>query len=166
MFGPDFTITLERLVQVLDRLAEKGLKMKARKCWLFQEEILCLAHVVSARGIGANPAKCQQVRAWPIPRDLHEVRLFVRLCSYYQRYIQGFTELAAPLYELATKGTEFEWTARRDEAFEKLKAALTSVPVLGFPKEEGEWYLDMNASEVGTGAVLSQMQDGEERVIA
>ena len=55
---------------------------------------------------------------------------------------------------------------RRDEAFKKLKMALTSAPVLGFPEEEGEWYLDTDASEVGKGAVLSQMQDGEERVIA
>ena len=56
----------------------------------------------------ADPAKCQQVRDWPVPRDLHEMRLFVGLCSYYRRHIQGFTELAAPLYELATKGTDFE----------------------------------------------------------
>ena len=51
-----------------------------------------------------DPAKCQQVRDWPVPRDLHEVRSFVGLCSYYRRHIQGFMELAAPLYELATKG--------------------------------------------------------------
>ena len=61
---------------------------------------------------------------------------------------------------------KFEWTARRDEAFENLKVALTSAPVLGFLNEKGEWYLNTDASEVGTGAVLSQMQDGEERVIA
>ena len=84
---------------------------------------------------------------------------------YYRRHIQGFTELAAPLYELATKGTEFEWTAWQ-EAFEQLKTALTSAPLLGFPREEGQWYLDTDASDVGTRAVLSQMQDGEERVIA
>ena len=88
------------------------------------------------------------------------------LCSYYRRHIQGFTELAAPLYELATKGTDFEWTERRNEAFGQLKKALTSAPILGFPREEGLWYLDTNASDVGTGAVLSQIQDGEERVIA
>ena len=85
---------------------------------------------------------------------------------YYRRHIQGFMELATPLYELATKGTDFEWTERRNEAFSQLKNALTSVPILGFPREEGLWYLDTDASDVGTGAVLSQIQDGEERVIA
>ena len=166
VFGPDFGTTLARLEKVLDRLGEAGLKLKAKKCQLFQEEIPFLGHIVSAAGIGADPTKCQQVRDWPVPRDLHEVRSFVGLCSYYRRHIQGFTELAAPLYELATKGTEFEWTDRRHEAFGQLKNALTSAPILGFPREDGLWYLDTDASDVGTGAVLSQVQDEEERVIA
>ena len=99
------------------------------------EETLAVRAVGSA--IGTDPAKCQQVRDWPVPRDLHEVRSFVGLCSYYRRHIQGFTELAAPLYELATKGTDFEWTERRHEAFGQLKNALTSAPILGFPQEDG-----------------------------
>ena len=121
---------------------------------------------MSAAGIGTDPAKFQQVRDWPVPRDLHKVRSFIGLCSYYRRHIQGFTELAGPLYELATKGTDFEWTERRHEARGQLKNALTSAPILGFPREDGLWYLDTDASDVGTGAVLSQVQDEEDRVIA
>ena len=114
---------------------------------------------MSAAEIGADPAKCQQVRDWPVPRDLHEVRSSVGLCSYYRRHIQGFTELAAPLKELATKGKDFEWTERRHEARGQLKNALTSVPILRFPREVGLSHLDTDASNVGTGAVLSQIQD-------
>ena len=119
VFGPDFETTLARLESVLDRLGLAGLKLKAKKCQLFQEEIPFLGHIVSAAGIGADPAKCQQVRDWPVPRDLHEVRSFVGPCSYYRRHIQGFTELAAPLYELATKGTNFEWTERGIQVIEE-----------------------------------------------
>ena len=126
-----------------------GLKLKAKKCRLFREEIQFLGHLVLAKGIGTDPAKCQQVRAWPVLRDLHEVRSFFGLCSYYRRHNQRFTELA-------TKGTEFVWTVQRDEAFEKLKTALTSASVLGLPREEGQWYFNMDANEVGKGAVLSQ----------
>ena len=97
------------------------------------------------------------MKASPVPKDLQDVRSFIGLSSYYQRHIPGYTELAAPQYELARKGTEFEWTDWWDEGFESLKAGL----ILGFPREEGQWYLDMDASEVGTGA-----QNGEERVIA
>ena len=167
VFGPDFGTTLARLESVLDQLGGGGgLKLKAKKCQLFQEEIPFLGHIVSAAGIGADPAKCQQVWDWSVPPDLHEVRSFVGLCSYYRRHIQGFTELATPLYELATKGTNFEWTDRRHEAFRQLKNALTSAPILGFPREDGLWYLDTDASDVETGAVLSQVQDEEIRVIA
>ena len=78
----------------------------------------------------------------------------------------GFHGAGRPLYELATKGTDFEWTERRHEAFGQLKNALTNAPILGFPREDGLWYLDTDASDVGKGAVLSQVQDEEERVIA
>ena len=62
MFGPNFATTLERLQRVLDRLGTEGLQLKAKKCQLFQEEIPFLGHIVSASGVGADPAKCQQVR--------------------------------------------------------------------------------------------------------
>ena len=165
VFGPDFGTTLARLESVLDRLGAAELKLKAKKCQLFQEEIPFLGHIVSAAGIGADPVKCQQVWDWPVPRDLHEVQSFVGLWSYYRRHIQGFTELAAPLYELATKGTDLEWTERRNEAFQQLKNALTSAPILGFPLEEGLWYLDTDGAfpdsvRGGTGHCLRQQVAG------
>ena len=106
----------------------------------------------------------------PVPRS-HSVSRMNRRGSdkvptSKRRHIQGFTELAAPLYELATKGTEFEWTDRRHVAFGQLKNTLTSAPILGFPREDGPWYLDTDASDMGRGAVLSQVQDEEEWVIA
>ena len=61
VFGPDFGTTLARLESVLDWLGKAGLKLKAKKCQLFQEEIPFLDHIVSAAGIGADPTKCQQI---------------------------------------------------------------------------------------------------------
>ena len=117
---------------------------------------------MSASGVGADPAKCQQVKYWLVPRDLPEVLSFVGLCLYYRRHIHSFTELAAPLYELATKGTDFEWTKRRDEAFNELKAALTKAPILGFPL--GRWavvprYRGKRRRD-GSGAVSSAGRGG------
>ena len=72
-------------MRVLDHLGEVGLKLKTKKCQLFCEEIAYLWHIVLAKGIRADSPKCEEVRAWPVPRDLHDVRLFVGLCSYYRR---------------------------------------------------------------------------------
>ena len=77
VFGPDFETMLARLESVLDQLGTGGLKLKAKKCQLFQVEIPFLGHIVSAAGIGADPAKCQQVRDWPVPRDLPKIQSFV-----------------------------------------------------------------------------------------
>ena len=77
----------------------------------------------------------------------------------------GFHGAGRPLIRTSDQG-DFEWTDRRHEAFGQLKNALISAPILGFPREDGLWYLDTDASDVGTGAVLSQVQDEEERVIA
>ena len=74
VYGLDFATTLGRLEIVLDWLGTAGLKLKAKKCQLFQEEIPFLGHIVSAAGIGADPAKCRQVQDWPVPKDLYEVR--------------------------------------------------------------------------------------------
>ena len=67
VFRPDFETTLEWLTRVLDHLGEVGLKLKPKKCQLSQEDMQFLGEVISAKGIGADPDKCEQVRAWPSP---------------------------------------------------------------------------------------------------
>ena len=80
VFGPDFMTTLERLTRVLDRLGEARLKLKAKKYQLLQEEIQFLGHIISARGRGTDPSKCEQNRAWPVPKDMHNLS-FSLVCA-------------------------------------------------------------------------------------
>ena len=93
-------------------------------------------------------------------RGLHEVWPFVGLCSYYGRHIPRFTELVASLNELATKETDFGWTSQRHGAFESLKTALTQAPILGFPREEGQWYLDTDGVNGGFPWCMSIIKNG------
>lgn len=88
------------------------------------------------------------------------------MASYYRRFVRNFAAVACPLYELTKKNAYFKWTPTCQEAFEKLKNLLTSTPILGYPHDSGELILDTDASNVGIGSVLSQMQDVEERVLA
>jgi len=87
------------------------------------------------------------------------------LCQYYRRFVPNFSETAKPLHDLTKKGTQFQWTDDCQRAFDNLKAALSGATVLALPHDEGEFILDCDASDLAIGAVLSQVQDGEERPI-
>ena len=74
--------------------------------------------------------------------------------------------IAKPLHQLTEKGRQFQWTPECDQAFETLKDSLTTAHILGFPMDEGNYTLDTDASDFGMAGVLSQSQDGVERVIS
>ena len=94
-----------------------------------------------------------------------DVRSFLGLCSYYRRFVRGFADIARPLHRLTEKGADFRWTAECQAAMDTLKAALTTTPLLTYPKENAPFVLDTDASGSAIGAVLSQRQDDEERVV-
>ncbi|KAL7872808.1 hypothetical protein AOLI_G00118790 [Acnodon oligacanthus] len=86
--------------------------------------------------------------------------------SWASPIVLDFAAIAKPLHELTKKNARFRWTPECQDAFETLKSSLTTTPVLGYPRDNGELILDTDASNFGIGAVLSQMQDGAERVLA
>lgn len=157
---------IKRLEEVLTRIETAGLKLKPKKCHLFRRKVDFLGHVVSGQGIATNPEKIKAVEEWGTPKDLHEVRSFLGLCSYYRRFIKGFSTIAKPLTRLTEKGREFDWGQEQEEAWLELKGKLVSSPVLAYPDPGLQFILDTDASGYGIGAVLSQVQNGEERVIA
>jgi len=165
-----FSKTLEehtrRLELLFERLRLAKLKLKPFKCHLMQVEIAFLGHVVSKDGVLTDRAKIEAVRTWPTPTSFTEVRSFLGLASYYRRFVDSFAKKAIPLYRLAEKGRQFEWTDECELAMQSLKEALMSSPVLALPTDEGIYVLDTDASNFSIGAVLSQIQEGEERVIA
>ena len=83
VMGRTFEEELERLKEVFERLARAGLKLKPKKCFLFQKRVSYLGHVVTEEGIAADPEKVEQVRTWPIPENSTEVKSFLGLASYY-----------------------------------------------------------------------------------
>jgi len=131
-----------------------------------QTEIAFLVHVISKDGVSTDPAKIEAVNECPIPTCLTEVRSFLGFASYYRRFVDSFAQKAIALYRLAEKGRQFKWTEYCNIALQSLKDALISAPVLALPRDEGMYMLDTDASNFSIGAVLSHMQDGEERVIA
>ena len=166
VFSRDFDSHVERLREIFSRLKSANLKLHMKKCCLFQQRVSFLGHVLTKDGIEVQPEKVEAVRDWPTPRSLTEVRSFVGLCSYYRRFISGFADMAAPLHDLTRKNARFRWGPEQDGAFRQLKRRLMTAPILGMPRDEGTYYLDADASDVGLGAVISQDQDGQEVVLA
>lgn len=167
VFGRTFDIHLQNLKEVFQRLAEANLKLNPEKCMFFQEQVSFLGHLVSEAGIAVDPEKTKTVQNWPVPSNVRELRSFVGLCSYMRKFITGFSSICKPLHVLTQKDRQFVWDDQCQTAFEKLKQALTTAPVLGFPQEsQGIFIVDADASNDALGSVLSQVQEGTERVIS
>ena len=158
VFSRDSDTHIQHLQEVFERLRSANLKLHVKKCFLFLRKVAFLGHVISESGIEVQEDKVATVRDWPTPKNLSELRSFLGLCSYYRRFILGFADIAAPLHCLLRKEAKFIWTSEQEEAFNCLKQRLTTAPVLGMPTNEGQFYLDCDASNVGLGAVLLQKQ--------
>jgi len=106
-----------------------------------------------------------RIMSWPIPKNVKEIRRFLGTCSYYRKFIQNFAKIANPLHRLTEKNVIFHWNIECDQAFNTLKKALTTSPILTYPCLEKDFILDTDASGTGVGAVLSQTgEDGKEHV--
>ena len=113
-----------------------------------------------------DPQKTSKVEEWPIPTKIQEVQQFLGLANYYRRFIQNFAIIAVPLHKLIERNRAFKWTEECNQAFNTLKMCLTSAPILALPDWSKPFILDTDASDVGIGAVLSQIhQDGSEHAI-
>ncbi|GFT76110.1 retrovirus-related Pol polyprotein from transposon 17.6 [Trichonephila clavipes] len=145
---------------------EAGLKLNSKKCLFAAQEVKILGHLVSSNGVRPNPDKIKAVRNFPTPKNIHDIRSFLGLCSYFRRFIKGFCYLAEPLQSLLKSGVEFHWGPEEVESFNSLKKALTSDPVLGMYDERASTEIHTDASGYGIGAVLVQIQNNVEKVIA
>ena len=126
VFGSTFEELLHRTKVLFQRIRDAKLKLKPSKCSFFRREVSFLGFIVSAAGIGTQPEKVKCVVEWLTPSNLHEVRSFLGLCSYYRRFVAGFATIAAPLHALTKKNAVFRWTEECDGAFRSVKRSLTT----------------------------------------
>jgi hypothetical protein len=99
------------------------------------------------------------VREWPTPKNKHEVRSFLRLCAYYRRFISGLANIAKQLTKLTEHKQSSQWTPEAEVAFQTLKGALCTAPILAYSQPGERFIVDIAASNVEIGGVLSQVQN-------
>ena len=166
VMAKSFDKMLDNLHMIFVRIRNANLKLNRKKCTFFQREVEYLGHIVSEKGIKTDPKKIEAIVNCPIPSSKKQVKSFTGFCSYYRRFIQGFSSITKPLYRLTEKKTKFDWTDDCQKSFLNLKQALSTPPILASARTDLPSILDTDASDHGIGAVLSQIQQGTERVIA
>ena len=166
VIGKTFENMINNLDCVFKRFEDSGLKLKPEKCQLFRRGVEFLGHIVNESGVGTDPKKIECIKKWPTPTSVTEIRSFLGLCSYYRRFIEGYSKIAKPWHCLTEKSKKFEWTLECEKAFTSLKHLLITAPMLSHPDFSLPFILDTDASDFAIGAVLSQNINGAERVVA
>ena len=152
---------LRHLAEVFTRLERAGFTLNPDKLRLGQGEISFLGHLVSSKGVKILPERGEAIRNFPTPRNLKGVRRFLGMAGFYGRFIKHFSLIAEPLHALKRKNAKFIWGEAQRSAFERLKEALSTPPVLQIPDFSREFTLVCDASDVAVSAVLNQ-KEGEE----
>lgn len=166
VLGKSFEDQMENLKLVIERIRKANLTLNPKKCQLFNTKVKYLGHMISGDGIETDPDKTESIRTWPQPTNKTELRSFLGLATYYRKFVKHFSSIAQQLHKLTEADVTFEWSSKCEEAFKTLKEKLTSSPILAYPEIDKPYILDTDASNAGVGAVLSQVQDGQERVVA
>ncbi|MBW0523106.1 hypothetical protein O181_062821 [Austropuccinia psidii MF-1] len=147
-----------RLSRVLTKIQSVNMKISLKKCHFVLKELKALGHVVSGLSLGIDKNKVAAVLLKPMPQDKKEIQSFFRLSGYYRQHINDFASIARPLYKLCDKDTVFEMTVDRVKAFESLRQALTTAPLLLMPDFKLPFKLYIDSSLDGLGAALHQVQ--------
>lgn len=150
---------IERLKCVLTLFRDAGLTLKLNKCHFLLENINYLGHEISAEGIRPGLDKIKAVSDFPVPKNVHEVRRFLGLTSYFRKFIKGFSSIAKPISSLTKKDVAFVWNNEEQLAYEQLKTKLVQRPILALYNRDAETEVHCDASKIGLGGILFQKQE-------
>jgi hypothetical protein len=147
----------ERHVRLaLDRLREHKLYAKASKCEFMKQVMPFLGHTLTPDSIKVDDNKVTAIKQWTEPKNITELRSFLGLANYYRRFVRDFSKIAAPLTWLLKKDVPYQWTVDHQRAFDNLKSALSTTPVIISPDPDKPYLLTTDASDTAIGAVLTQ----------
>ena len=157
IFAPDKTTLTENTRKVLWWLQDNDLFLKPTKCEFYKMKVEYLGMIIKEGKISMDPGKLKGIQDWPIPTMVKQTRGFLGFGNLYQRFIQGFSNLAKPLNSLL-KDKKFEWTSNCQKAFNELKKQFTEEPVLMIPDQAKPFQIEMDASKYATHSIRLKWQ--------
>jgi hypothetical protein len=165
VYGNSFYNCLRNLDKVLQRCEETNLVLNWEKCHFMVNEGIVLGHKISEKGIEVDRAKVEAIKKMPYPRDVKGIRSILGHAGFYRRFIKDFSKISKPLTNLLQKDIPFVFDDDCKEAFETLKNALTTAPVVEPPDWNLPFEIMCDASDFAVGAVLGQRVDKKLNVI-
>jgi len=141
---------------ILDILEENDLYLKPEKCEFLKTEIDYLGVIIGNNQIKMDPFKLKGIADWVTPQNPTDIRKFLGFTGYYRYFVPNYSKIARPLLDLTKKATPWLWEPKHKWAFEELKTRMCATPVLSQPDFERKFFLQVDASGFGVGAVLSQ----------
>ena len=151
---------MSNLARVLERCEETNLVLNFEKCHFMVEQGIVLGHVISKNDISVDPTKIDIISQMSYPSSVKEIQSFLRHVGFYRRFIKDFSKIANPLSNLLQKDVPFDFGERCKDAFDTLKKALTTTPIIQPPDWTLPFELMCDASNFAVGAVLAQ-KDGK-----
>ena len=157
IYNPTYDQHLTHLKTAFEVLKQHALFARMSKCSFGKTQIEYLGHIITLHGVSTDPNKVTAMKEWPTPETVKELRGFLGLTGYYRRFIRHYGVISKPLTALLKKNS-FSWNPMAQVAFEKLKSAMTSAPVLALPDFTKPFVVEADASGEGIRDVL--MQEG------
>ena len=154
--SPDIETHLQHIRIFFQRLREADLKLKNSKCNYFKTHVQYLGHLVSGKGIRPLPEKLDSIKKMPAPTTPKEIKQFLGLVGYYRKFIPRFADIARSMTNLTKQDIPFEWTIQCQAAFELLKEAIITSPILKYPDPNKGYTLFTDASKYAWACVLTQ----------
>ncbi|XP_078807233.1 uncharacterized protein LOC101167294 isoform X2 [Oryzias latipes] len=153
VYSDNLTQHEQHFRQVLTRLLENQLFVKAEKCEFHVDSVQFLGYIIEA-----DPSKIEAVSTWEPPINRKKLQQFLGFANFYRRFIRNYSSIAAPLTGLISTHQKFQWTQEAQQAFDRLKKLFVTAPILIQPDPSRQFIVEVDASDSGAGAVLSQKE--------
>ena len=141
---------------ILQFLGEHKLYAKFSKCEFYKDKIQYLGHVISKEGISVDSNKIKAIIDWHVPKYVIDVRSFMGITGYYQKFIEGFSKISNPVTSLQKKGKRFLWGQKCEEGFNKLKELLVAALIMKITYPNKDFVVCTHACNEGLGGELTQ----------